>query len=1023
MDSLVGRTLAHYRITGELGRGGMGVVYRGVDTKLNREVAIKVLPADLVADSERRQRFLREAQTSSQLSHPNIGVLYETDEADGVSFMAMELIDGRRLTDLIAGGGLSVLRAVELGTEIAEGLAFAHDKGVVHRDLKPANVMVTGQGHAKIIDFGLAKLVEGLGTTASGETRAMLTEPGAVMGTTAYLSPEQARAGHVDHRSDIFSFGVMFYEMLTGRLPFRGQSGLETLQEIMHGAAPTLPALGADVSPAAQADLQRIVEKCLAKDPDARYQGMRDLIVDLRAARRRLESGTGAVAAIPPPASARAAAPAPSARPRSRRRWLMAAGAVVLLATAGVFLWPRVHPASRVPALPGDRPSVAVLYFQNNTGDPQLDWLRTGLTDMLVTDLSQSSAINVLPTDRLYQILASLKHQNDQQLSFDTVQAVAERAGVQHVLVGNYLKAGSTIRINVTLQDVGTGRNLTAERVEASSEATLFPTVDDLTRKLQAKLAPAPSGLRSLLPIPGSSAAQPAAGLLRNLQEVTTSSMDAYRAYVQGADLHERGRDREAEPLLKQAIALDPEFALAMARLSAVENNLGRLDASQSYAKQAVSHADRLTPIERFYIEGFYDTMREETVGKAIDAYEKVLALSPGHVIATHNLAFLYDEIGRFDDAAHVLEPLANDPATPPLTLFFLASEYASLDRFDDARKVYADYLQRDPSSGPAYRSLGDTLLTFARPEEAVAALDKADALDGDTADSLQARWVAAMLANRPDEAAAVLARMQQVDDPFIRALSVASAVSDDLYQGHGVAAMQQFDRALAQPGPWGRTFDNILRNTAARDALALGQPESALHWAQAAVTGSTGALILGLGTSRYNLALAQARLGRAADADATARLLRAEADAVPGPLYQVWVHDLAGVEALDAHRTDEAVAHLLAAARLLSPRNSYGPPPPHAVIWFDLGSAYLAAGDDAEAAKRFERLVSGVERMYFPIRYVRSLYLLGQIADRAGDRDKARTYYQQFVDHWGNGDIDHDHVATARARLAALGK
>jgi eukaryotic-like serine/threonine-protein kinase len=1023
MDSLVGRTLAHYRVTGELGRGGMGVVYRALDLRLNRDVAIKVLPPELVADAPRRERFLREAQTSSQLSHPNIGVLYEADESDGVSFMAMELIDGEKLSDLIARGSLPVLRAVELAIEIAEGLAFAHDKGVVHRDLKPANVMVTRQGHAKIIDFGLAKLVEGLGTSGSGETRAMVTEPGAVLGTTAYLSPEQARAGRVDHRSDIFTFGVMFYEMLTGSLPFRGQSGLETLQAIMHGVAPTLPALGADVGPAAQADLQRIVEKCLAKEPDARYQGMRDLVVDLRAARRRLESGTGVMPAVPASSSPPVAAAVPPVRPSRRRRWFVAAGTVVLLAAAGLFVWPRMHRASPVPALPGDRPSVAVLYFQNNTGDPQLDWLRTGLTDMLVTDLSQSSAINVLPTDRLYQILASLKRQDDRQLGFDTVQAVAERAGVRHVLVGNYMKAGDTIRINVTLQDVGTGRNLTAERVEAPSEAALFSSVDDLTRRLQTKLAPAPSGLRSLLPLPGSGATQPAAGLLRNLQEVTTSSMDAYRAYVQGADLHERGRDREAEPLLKQAITLDPKFALAMARVSAVENNLGRLDLSQSYAKQAVDHADRLTPIERFYIEGFYDTMREATVGKAIDAYEKVLALSPGHVIATHNLAFLYDEIGRFDDAAHVLEPLAKDPATPPLTLFNLANEYANLDRYDEARKVYTDYLQRDPSSGPAYRSLGQTLLVFARPDEAVAALDKADALDGDTADSLQARWVAAVLANRPGEAAAALARMQQVDDPFIKALTVASGVSADLYQGHGVAAMQRFDRALAAPGPWGPSFDNILRSAASRYALALGQPDLALRWAQAAVTGSTGALILGLGTSRYNLALAEARLGRATEADATAKQLRAEADAVPGPLYQIWVHDLAGIEALDAHRTDQAVAELLAAARLLSPRNSYGPPPPHAVVWFDLGSAYLAAGNDEAAAKRFERLVSGAERIYFPIQYVRSLYFLGQIADRAGDRDKARTYYQQFVDHWGNGDIDRDRVATARARLAALAK
>ena len=284
------RTLGRYQLLEEIGRGGMGVVYRALDTTLHREVAIKILPPELVADPERKRRFLVEAQTASQLVHPHIGVIHEVGDADGMSFIAMELIRGEKLSEVLARQDLSAARAIELATEVAEGLSLAHDKGVVHRDLKPANVMVTEHGHAKIIDFGLAKLVRALSGDGATETVAA-TNPGVVMGTAAYMSPEQARAGKVDARSDIFSFGVMLYEMLAHRLPFRRQSDVDTLHALLHDPMPPLPPLGPAVTDDASADLQRILEKCLAKEPDARYQGARDIVVDLRAARRRLELG------------------------------------------------------------------------------------------------------------------------------------------------------------------------------------------------------------------------------------------------------------------------------------------------------------------------------------------------------------------------------------------------------------------------------------------------------------------------------------------------------------------------------------------------------------------------------------------------------------------------------------------------------------------------------------------------------------------------------------------------------------
>src|SRR5687767_806731 len=271
--ALTGRRLSHYDIVEEISRGGMGVVYRAVDVNLARDVALKVLPEDLLHDPGRRERLLQEARAASALEHPHIAVIHDVGEADGITFIAMELIRGEKLSDTLARGPLPPLRALTLATEVAEGLARAHEKGIVHRDLKPANVMVTDDGHAKVIDFGLAKLVEPvIPEAATASVHGPGTDAGIVLGTAAYMAPEQARGDRVDHRTDVFALGVTLYEMVTGRPAFQGRSALDTMQAVLTQPVPPLPAL-AGASAEATAELQRIIGKCTAKEPDERYQG------------------------------------------------------------------------------------------------------------------------------------------------------------------------------------------------------------------------------------------------------------------------------------------------------------------------------------------------------------------------------------------------------------------------------------------------------------------------------------------------------------------------------------------------------------------------------------------------------------------------------------------------------------------------------------------------------------------------------------------------------------------------------
>jgi serine/threonine protein kinase/tetratricopeptide (TPR) repeat protein len=1018
VDPLIGRALGRYQILAEIGRGGMGVVYRATDTRLHREVALKVLPAELTADPERKQRFIREAQTASQLSHPHIGMIHEVDEADGITFMTMELIRGEKLSDVLARGGLSLSHALEIATEVAEGLARAHEVGVVHRDLKPANVMITDDGHAKIIDFGLAKFVNALSSDAFATTAAA-TDPGVVMGTTAYMSPEQARAGRVDHRSDIFSFGVVVYEMLAGRRPFEGHSGLETLNAILHAPTPTLPHLGLEVSSEATADLQRLVEKCLAKDPAARYQGLRDVVVDLRAARRRLESGavssrveepvsSTATTSVPvtPVAAAEPSRPAPRA---VRRRVALGAGAVVIVMVAGgIVLWPRLFPASPVVS-PNSKPSVAIMYFQNNTGSTQLDWLRTGLTEMLVTDLSQSPDVEVLGTDRLYQILTALKRQDDPVVSFDTVQEIAKRAGVKHVVVGNYMKAGETIRINITLQEAATGKIVSSAKVEAVGESSLFSTVDDLIRRIRTTFAVsaargAPAGL---IAPPGT---PPPLEFFRDSTEVTTHSIDAYRLYVQGIDLQRRGQQVEAVPLFEQAIEKDKDFALALAKLAVIHRNLGHSVQSDAYATRALALKDRLSPRERYYIEGFYYYEKEETIQKAIDTGRSFVAHYPNDELAKHNLANWLFDIEGFDEAIRLGEELRQRGVSGVFSWTNLAEAYTAVGQFEKARQVLDEWLRRNPESATGRQWLGWLLTLWGKFDEGLGEYAKADAIVPGAsawliwvADVLQDKWAAADASARKD------------------ADSVRLALGE-MYRGRTASARRLLEVAATSQGPRGSSQTAHWRHLAT--AILLGQGNNADALVQARRASEEAGGTFEMWESLYDTALAQSRLGQVAESARTMETLTAKATAFPGDREKRRVHELKGRLALDQQDTTRALDELRQAEAMMPAHGNgvfTGFTTTYLPTWFDLGTAFLAAGNDAEARARFERVVNSPERREYPLQFVRSLYLLGQIAERRGDREQARAYYQRFVGYWGNGDIDRDRVADAKLKLKGL--
>jgi serine/threonine protein kinase/tetratricopeptide (TPR) repeat protein len=1002
---MIGTRLSHYEIVEEISRGGMGVVYRASDVNLGRDVALKVLPEDLVHDDDRRKRLLQEARAASALEHPHIAVIHEVGEAQGVTFIAMELIRGEKLSETLARGPLSPGRALALATEIAEGLARAHETGIVHRDVKPANIMVTADGHAKVIDFGLAKVAEPVPQELTVTAYVGETKPGLILGTAAYMSPEQARGSRIDHRSDIFALGVTVYEMLTARPAFQGQSSLDTLQAILTQPVPPLPAISglpSDVS----TEMQRIIAKATAKDPDDRFQGMKDLIVDLRATRRRLESAPTSIMTAAPRSRSSLFASRPVAA-------LLVIVVLVTLIAGGTVLWRHAGRGTKPPAATSSgKPAIAVLYFENNTGDKSLDWMRTGLTDMIVTDLSQSEDFEVVGTDRLVQILQELRRTNDQVLSSDVVQQIADRAAVDRVLVGSYIKAGGTIRISARLQEAKSGRIVGAERVEGPGEDSLFGLVDELTRRFKEKLTAATTaGNTPLLKRPGERA--PEVGLDRGVTEITTSSIEAYRYYAEGISFHERGLSAQAAPLLEKAIAIDPMFAMAYAKLAVVQNNLRALDKRDEYSRKALELTDRLTIRERYYIEGFYYGNRTDTLGRSIDAYRTGLRLHPEHQASRHNLGLTFEFLERYPEGLEQYEELLRRRTSNPTSYENLAQILMEMGNNRRAREVAEEFVQQYPDNAAGFRMLAMVLIANRQLEEAQRALDKSEALDPldmfvrvsrRAVDILQLRW---------SDARKVDQELARSPSPFSQYQSLLGDALVAQAQGNRRITLQLLERAARVPGI-ARLPRSAARNRMAELLLRDGTPEAALSQAELALPDSPG-WFTEYETLRL-IAIAQASLRRASDAAKTIADMEQSAKSLPSEVELRRVHWTRGRIALALGDAANAAAELNQAAAMLPKQGlPTGPATVHADLFYDAAVANIKAGRDSDAANLLERLQSGYEWNFYPEPWVRSFFLLGQIYARQGNQAKAREQYARFAELWRDGDLERGWVAEAK--------
>ena len=612
-----------YEIQQILGEGGMGAVYRARDREVNRTVALKVIRPELTGNSAILDRFKQELVLSHQVTHKNVVRIYDMGDADGVKFITMEYIEGQDLRSLIAQQKVfQPEEAVEMMRQVCRALEAAHAVGVIHRDLKPQNVMRDKQGRVVVMDFGLARLLDSHGG---------MTQTGAIVGTMEYMSPEQGLGKPLDERSDLFAVGLIFYELLTGKMPYKADSALASLVKRTHERAVPVSEQSASIPHA----LSDIVGKCLEPKLPDRYQHVGEILTDLEA-----WQGERAAATLKFPSTSR---PWGQTIPW---HWFGGVAAVLVLAIVGFLFRDKLFKPTTARAPAGPVVSLAILPFRNASGDPGLDWLGPSLADMLSTDVGQSAHLRTIPPDRLHQVLSDLRITSGTTIDPTMVGRIAEFSNADTVVWGQYVKFGEQIRIDATLRDLKRQRTIPV-KAEAPNEKGLLPGIAQLAQSIQQNLSLSSDVLEELR----AKSFQP-----------SSSSLQALRDYNEGLELARQGNHLEAAKRFEASIQADSGFALAYSKLGQTYSNLRNDDKAEQFSRKAVDLSEKLPPQERYLIQANYAQISNDN-RKAIESYENLQKVSPDDVDVHFHLGGLYESTGAYDKArVELAKVLAIDP-------------------------------------------------------------------------------------------------------------------------------------------------------------------------------------------------------------------------------------------------------------------------------------------------------------------------------------------------------------------------
>jgi serine/threonine protein kinase/Flp pilus assembly protein TadD len=983
-----GTTFAgRYEIIEELGRGGMGKVYRVEDTKLKQEVALKLIKPEIASDKKTIERFRNELKTARMIAHKNVCRMFDMGESKDSHFITMEFIRGEDLKSLVQKmGQLSAGQAIAIGKQVCDGLTEAHKLGVVHRDLKPQNIMIDKRGDARIMDFGIARSLEGRGITAAG----------VMIGTPDYMSPEQVEGKETDQRSDIYSLGVILYEMVTGKVPFEGDTALSIA--VMHKTEK--PKAPVELNPQIPNSLNAVILRCLEKDKENRYQSAGELRSELEG----IEKGIPTTERI-----------IPERKPLTSREITVTFGLkklfvplllVIALAVIALIIWQVIPKKGTIPAPPSGKPSLAVMYFENNSRDESLDNWRDALAEMLITDLSQSKFLHVMSADQTYTVLRKLNLLEKDKYSTDDLQKTAKEGRVQHILNGSFVTAGDKFIINVVLLNTESGHVIDSWREEGSGEESITQSIDRITKRVKTAL--------------DLSSEQIASDIDRAVGDITTSSPEALKHFTEGSRYYRLGENRKAIDSFEKAIAIDPEFAMAYRNMAGAYSNLGYTTRWRDYRKNAFELIGRVTDRERYRIMGDYYRRAPATIGKAIEAFEKLLELYPDDWIGNNSLGSIYDNAEEWETAQKYYAMNVDNRVEAMHSYSNLASVYEDQGLYDQAKEVYETYIDEMGDNASIRRGLAWNYIAQGEYDLALAELDKAAALSPGNYQIIVDRGEVWLIKGDLDKAEAEYQKLMIDNEPIARVMNLVHICGLYVYQGRYREAKRQLELGMEMAERIGEK----VRARSIRDYLGYvywraGDYAKAVELEEEIIEEATGEENFSRRrTALFHKGFILADMNRLDEAKKAAEEIKSMvAEEMNKKLIRDYYYILGNIE-LKRGSYALAIEHLQKTLDLYPYVQGLWRP----VMTEPLAKAYYQSGDLDKALSAYEEISAMVWLNYFfGDIYSQSFYMLGKIWEQKGGTAQAIENYTKFLDLWKNADPGLPEVEDAKKRLAGL--